>query len=54
MGRVRQVGRGGNFELGTSYKLAPAGDIFTWGDIKTIFLTKEQFEGNYYGYIKMK
>lgn len=29
-------------------------DIFTWGDIKTIFLTKEQFEGNFYGYIRMK
>jgi len=25
MGQVGQVGRGENFELGTSYKLAPAG-----------------------------
>jgi len=38
-----------NYELGISCKLAPAG-----GDIKTTSLKKEQFEGNYYGYIKMK
>ncbi|EKY11587.1 hypothetical protein HMPREF9075_00581 [Capnocytophaga sp. oral taxon 332 str. F0381] len=27
MGQMRQVGRGENFELGTSYKLAPAGGL---------------------------
>lgn len=29
-------------------------DIFTWGVLETTSLKKEQFEGNYYGYIKMK